>query len=303
MKRSHTTDHHEVACTKARKLTTRRGLFSLPRELRDQIYGFALVSTEQISVLNFAELPKYHAPKQKHGLSYALLATNRQVYNEAIGVLYGLNTFQAKIPMHLHQALRRREVEKALDTLRLPFGTDLPEPEVYCLTDRPRYSHPGISRIERLEVQLVQVVPDRPHWQDGGINVDHAMQDLCEAFVERNNLSLFILTTDGCASPDRWLAAAGGCHRFARGLDILMWQYHEWHFERALLAATRQKGFFWLNGDEKHDRISLEGPSTFHGSMRTSNYASLAKLRSCRHLPAHMRRTGQLNLLMSRSSR
>jgi len=293
MKRSIESIQHEAKPSKAVRLSIQSRLLALPRELRDRIYELALVSTVPISVLNFAEHQKHHLPKQEHGLSPALLSVNHQLYNEGVDVLYGLNTFQAEVRMQLHQALRRREVHQALEILRLPPDVELPEPEVICLTDRPQYNHPAISRIKRFEIRLAQVIPEQPHWHDGGVNVDHAMHDLCKAFVESGTLGLFILTTHGCASKDRWLAAAGQRLDFAGGIGDLMWWYHEWHFERALLAASAQDGVFWLNSREDCDRIS-EGGSVFHPCMRNASQGKGMKFPALRHLPPHMLRTGQL---------
>ena len=258
------------------------------------IYEYALVSEQPISILNFAKLRDTHLPHQQQELSPALLATNHQICSEATGVLYGLNTFKATVHMHLHQALRRHEVQKALATLRLPADTDLPEPEVICLTDRPQYEHSAIKRIRRFEVRLEQVIPDRPHWQDGNINVDHAMQDLCKAFIELGNLDLLILSSGGCAPFPAWLPAADDRVNFASGLEALMWQYHEWHFERALLAATKRKPFLWLSSTAEEDRIDLHHDSKFYPDIRASARAGLTELRKSRELLVHLGRTGQL---------
>lgn len=61
--------------------------FSLPRELRDQIYGYALVDDNFIDVVSYRRWP------YGKSLSPNLLLTNNTVYNEAIGMLYGANKF------------------------------------------------------------------------------------------------------------------------------------------------------------------------------------------------------------------
>lgn len=60
-------------------------LLSLPRELRDRVYTFALTSPYPFSWPGQAPL--------KHNVSVKLLQANKQVYNEAISLLYTENKF------------------------------------------------------------------------------------------------------------------------------------------------------------------------------------------------------------------
>jgi hypothetical protein len=60
-------------------------LLSLPRELRDRVYHYALV----------LDRPVYwpHPPFSKSNIGYGLLTTSRQVYEEAAPILYSANKF------------------------------------------------------------------------------------------------------------------------------------------------------------------------------------------------------------------
>lgn len=59
-------------------------LFKLPRELRDRIYAYALVSNQAIW---------WPCAKFEHGINLALLSTSRAIYREATEVLYRENRF------------------------------------------------------------------------------------------------------------------------------------------------------------------------------------------------------------------
>ncbi|KAL6705630.1 hypothetical protein ACN47E_006577 [Coniothyrium glycines] len=62
-------------------------LLSLPRELRDRVYSYALASPYVL------EWPGTSPPGHKHDINVGLLRTNRQVFEEAEPVLYSLNKF------------------------------------------------------------------------------------------------------------------------------------------------------------------------------------------------------------------
>jgi len=80
------------------------GFFDLPRELRDQIYQYALVANHSISVLSLMITRCHHIPLQALGISPALLSVSKRVYGGTIDVLYGLNTFDFCIDLDLAQA-------------------------------------------------------------------------------------------------------------------------------------------------------------------------------------------------------
>lgn len=277
-------------------------LLSIPRELRDRIYEILLVSDRCISVANFVD--NQDLPSQGLGLWPAVLGTCRQIHDEAAGFLYRSNTFYTTINMHLHHALRRIEVSRALGHIPLAPEDDPPEPEVQCSAVRPSYGHPGRSRIRRLVVELSQHVPKSPHWNEGEVRVDHAMNDLCNAFEGVSNLSCLTIRSHGCAPHEAWIDAAGGDWHFARQLDTLMWQYHEWHFERALLAANRCAETMWLQSVGAQDRVMLDGPPMFWHTLRAASARESLQgnLQVTRHPPTQVSRSRQAARLLSDDS-
>lgn len=82
------------------------GFMRLPRELRDLIYELALVAETPISILNFTNPTRGLLPVQTLGINPALLVTlvSKTLYKEASQVLYGLNTYQARIKLNIAQA-------------------------------------------------------------------------------------------------------------------------------------------------------------------------------------------------------
>ena len=265
-------------------------LLNLPRELRDYVYENALVTYEPIDVLNLTDAFAFHIPHQKLGLSPALLRSCHQICREALDVLYALNTFHGIVYLRLHHALRRVEVQRALKPLRLAADSDLPEPEVITWIDRPQFCHNCIPKIRRFALRLEQVVPNRPHWEDGGISLDHTMHDLCRTFVEQGRLDLLILSSAGQAHERHWVAAAGHNVNFARGLELTMRQYHEWHVERALLAARRQNGVVWIDSPDLF--LEMNSEPTFGCSMRNVEPEKVARFTDT--LPKRFQDAGQL---------
>lgn len=70
-------------------------LLSLPRELRERIYTFALTSPHPFSCPRpLQSLPE----KFKHHVSVSLIRANKQVYEESISMLYSRNTFLFQHP-------------------------------------------------------------------------------------------------------------------------------------------------------------------------------------------------------------
>ena len=84
----------DLSSTKRASYASRISFLDLPQELRDVIYDLSLVSTETIDVCQLVT-PLRNA--KKLGISTALLRVSRQIYYEALEVVYGLNTFEAKI--------------------------------------------------------------------------------------------------------------------------------------------------------------------------------------------------------------
>jgi hypothetical protein len=84
----------DLSSTKRARYAARISFLGLPRELRNIIYELSLVSTETIDVCQLAT-PLRNA--KKLGISTALLRVSRQIHYEALEVIYGLNTFEAKI--------------------------------------------------------------------------------------------------------------------------------------------------------------------------------------------------------------
>ena len=80
-------------------ISTQKGpLFSLPREIRDQITGYALIhGTIQIKPLRLPDDdPSISVPVQSSGsenLAFGYLATCRQAYGEGRTIFYSQNTF------------------------------------------------------------------------------------------------------------------------------------------------------------------------------------------------------------------
>ena len=271
------------------------GLLSVPQELRDRVYELLLVSDKCINISNFSDRGKL--PPQTLSLWPAVLSTCRQVHHEAIGFLYRCNTFNITIPMHVHHALRRAEVSRALRSAALHVAAedDPPEPEIWSPALRVAYFHPGLSRVRRLIIEISQDVPRAPHWQAGDIRVDHTMTDLCNALEQTSNLTCLVLRSHGCAPREAWVDAAGGDRQFARGLETLMWQYHEWHFERALLAAKRCGATLWLNSNPLDDRIILDGSATFWQSIRSVEHDNACATRT---VPLQISRCKQISQIL-----
>lgn len=271
------------------------GLLSIPQELRDRVYELLLVSDKCIDISNFSDRGK--VLPQNVSLWPAVLSTCRQIHREAIGFLYRRNTFYITIPMHVHHALRRAEVTRALRSAAIPVAAedDPPEPETWASTLRMAYIHPGLSRVTRLIIEISQDVPKAPHWQEGDIRVDHTMTDLCNALEQTSNLACLVLRSHGCAPQEAWVDAAGGDRQFARGLETLMWQYHEWHFERAWLAARRCGAMLWLNSNPLDDRIILDGSATFWQSIRSVEHDDRCTTRT---VPLQISRCRQLSQIL-----
>lgn len=145
-----------------------------PRELRDLIYEFSLVSTESINVCRLAPQP---SDVKKLGISIALVRVTRQIHHEAIKVMYGLNTFEARI---------------LLDP-RLPHSFH--HDRMFCDHGKDRtFRNPMIKAVKRLIIRLE--FNDMSSWP----RQDPAFPEkMLEAFVLRGNLDIIVLKP-GCYS-------------------------------------------------------------------------------------------------------
>ena len=76
-------------------------ILRLPREIRDQIYTYSLcapISAKTVSSLPLSTIPQDNPFKPP---TPGLLRVNKQIYYEAIDILYSKNTFQFEEPEHL----------------------------------------------------------------------------------------------------------------------------------------------------------------------------------------------------------
>ncbi|WPH01234.1 Hypothetical protein R9X50_00407100 [Acrodontium crateriforme] len=78
-------------------ITKMTNFLSLPRELRDMIYQYALTSNNSIALSNLRTDDSLRVPRQSLNISARLLQTCRQIYDEADSVLYGCNMFHVDL--------------------------------------------------------------------------------------------------------------------------------------------------------------------------------------------------------------
>jgi len=250
----------------------RAGLSDLPRELRDIIYELALVASAPISILNLTSPTRLFLPTRNLGLTPALLVTSRAVYAEAVCVLYGNNIFRATLELTLRCAQRFHEAHAALRSLHLPSDFDPPALAFGAFASRSQYTHPNIKFVRRLELKIEVSRPDRPHWCEppfvGARQTTHDLADICRVFIEHGQLDLCVFSTEGCGGVSEWMPAAADITLFAQALHTTISSFHEWHFERVLLAAARQTGYLWINDGHLPGSVNLAKPA-FHKNLRT----------------------------------
>lgn len=118
--------------TKQARRKARGSFLDLPRELRDIIYELSLVSTEVINVLQLAT-PSRNMKNLR--ISTALLGISQQVNGEALQIMYGLNTFEAKIALdprvphaYDHDLQPRDQGEAARSKTRLTIESSVRSP-------------------------------------------------------------------------------------------------------------------------------------------------------------------------------
>ena len=135
----------DLSSTKRARHATRLSFLDLPRELRDIIYELSLVSTETIDVCQLAT-PLRNA--KKLGIATALLRVSRQINHEALEVIYGSNTFEAKI---------------LLDP-RIPHAYDH-DPGLRDSWESCTFDNPMVNKVKRLIVHLdfvtLSLLPDQ----------------------------------------------------------------------------------------------------------------------------------------------
>ena len=129
----------DLSSTKRARHAARISFLDLPRELRDIIYELSLVSTNTIDVCQLAT-PLRNA--KKPGISTALLRVSRQIHHEALEVVYGLNTFEAKI---------------LLDP-RIPHAYDH-DPGLRDSWESCAFDNPMVNKVKRLIVHLDFITP------------------------------------------------------------------------------------------------------------------------------------------------
>ena len=76
-------------------------MLCLPREIRDQIYGYSLCAAIQVEIGPKRDLPLSVEENPYNVPSPGLLRTNRQIYSEAIEILYAKNIFEFGAPKDL----------------------------------------------------------------------------------------------------------------------------------------------------------------------------------------------------------
>lgn len=198
------------------------------------------------------------------GITLALLAVSKTLHREASKVLYGLNTYQARIELDIDQAIDHQRVQEAIKLLRLRPNFDPPESGDL----RDRYIHPDTKLIRRLEVQLRPKVAEGPHRY--GQYPPPARSDISEiysVFIKHCRLDLCIFSTRGFGSTEDWLPAALFNEDHAVDLLLAMWSFHEWHFEKVLLAAASSTGTIWVNDISYISTVDL-AKSIFHPDLR-----------------------------------
>lgn len=256
----------------SRSTSCKTGFLDLPRELRDLVYGYALVAEKPISIYNFTSTRHHHVPTQTLLLAPALLAVSRTLHAEGVPILYGLNTFCISLRLDLDHAQHRYIVDNALRTLRLPPDFEGPIPDVVCVTDRPRYLHPRLGSVKRLEVKLETKIPTRSPLRQSSASeptwADHRFADVCRFLVERGSLDLLIVTTAGYGQLSDWKAAGRLKPEIARHMQMTMSYFHEWHLERARLAAQRRRCALWIHDKNSNQIRQLQNTPVFHTELR-----------------------------------
>ncbi|KAK3114325.1 hypothetical protein LTR53_007452 [Teratosphaeriaceae sp. CCFEE 6253] len=132
--------HADVSEIAADRLT----LFSLPAELRNEIYRLVLVSPHPLDIFDYGP-----TTEDCVGAS-ALLVISQQVRQECLPIMYGGNIFTAVAPCYVPRFLMQLPTSKAklIKHVR-PFGADA-LPGVGCIAalDGPCWVRDWIDRFE-----------------------------------------------------------------------------------------------------------------------------------------------------------
>lgn len=169
------TQHADMRSTKRVRQEARKSFLDLPRELRDIIYELCLVSTKAIDVCQLAT-PSCN-PK-KLGISTACLRVSRQIHHEALEVMYGLNTFEAKI---------------SLDP-RIPHSYDH-DPKSCAQRRGCTFDSPMVNNVKRLIIRLEFAALSSLPVQDPSFPAE-----VLQAFVLDGSPDIILLQPDSFSS-------------------------------------------------------------------------------------------------------
>jgi len=121
-------------------------ILRLPREIRDQIYTYSLcapISANTVSRSPFIALTPDHPFKPP---TPGLLCVNKQIYYEAVDILYSKNTFKSEEPEHLFTFEAQIGLENCKRVKTICFWTLLPtgEEEIPDPNSLPRSEYQSV---------------------------------------------------------------------------------------------------------------------------------------------------------------
>ena len=162
-------------------------LDDLPAEIRNHIYELLLVATEPIDILSLTCPKSFQRPSQALRLSPAMLCVCQQIYHEAGGILYGMNTFAITIRTRPSILRRDRKLWQTHSGFDSDLGSDSDAvsdsgSEVVCLSDLPslRFISLGPMSLTKLSINLappaeLQGKKTEPYHED-------LLLDVCQTF-------------------------------------------------------------------------------------------------------------------------
>lgn len=271
-------------------------LYSIPRELRDDIFNLCLISQQKINVLNFTTTRSI--PPQRLSLSPAILQTCRQFYHEAKEILYGLNTFYATVYMHPDHC----PVETTGEVLGTANHTTVSFPNVL---HQSQFKTTTIPSIKRLEIQLVFATTELIHLsyldylEQTTQLEDPFLSDVCRTFVEPQYLDLLILEIDQVPTDLECYKATGNSIGLATAYAEVTKTSLYVLFQRAIIAAQMSVLYLTImirgrtdgNGSEELLRPLCEDLDARLAGRRVSE-----RLKVSQELPFRFRRSGQFAL-------
>jgi hypothetical protein len=260
----------DLSSTKRARHAARISFLDLPRELRDIIYELSLVSTETIDVCQLAT-PLRNA--KKLGISTALLRVSRQIHHEALEVIYGLNTFEAKI---------------LLDP-RVPHAYDH-DPGLRDSWESCTFDNPMVNKVKRLIIHLdfvtLSLLPDQnPSFP----------AEVLRAFVLGGSLDIILLQPGSFSSYMKSLQCYNALLATANAALAVMWGSL---FSRCLLSCVdaRDNGTRVVYTPQSRVPLGfLEFPWVTLRLDSHSTATATASEMSC-HLPLRFRSSGQTDL-------